>query len=150
MLLQVGLLVKEEVNHYIQFLIDCFTTHVHLGKKNGGLIMTLPNMWVQIFYGIAMCVILFRSVKSYALVRDLLFWVVIHLFLSPGWHHYMSFLPFILLWCYHKEAFSGLGLICICVPTLLIGHISKVYMPSTLLLVAHFGLCFSAGSPYVR
>lgn len=109
-------------------------THTQGVSTNGGLLLTLSAIWIEVMYAIVMCVVLIQSTRSYSrfsgrIEKTLLVWVTFHLFLSPGWHHYMSFLPFVLLWCFEKERlFSGIGLMCICLPVLFLGHIDGIYV----------------------
>jgi hypothetical protein len=61
----------------------------------------------------------------------MLIWVFLHLVLSPGWHHYMAFVPFVLLWCRDKKKgriFSGVGLFLILTPVFFLGSMEGVYV----------------------
>ena len=103
---------------------------------HGGLLTTISALSVEVLYAIVMCLLLVQSKRTYVsfsgrVEKTLFLWVTMHLFLSPGWHHYMSFLPFVLLWCRTKEkgfSFSTVGLMCICLPVLLLGHVEGVYV----------------------
>lgn len=109
-------------------------SHTQLQPIDHGLIGTLPLWLLEILYGVVLSVVIVHTKRAFAcrdeVWRYLMLLVVLHIFLSPGWHHYMSFLPFVLLWCFQKQGerfFSSIGLLCILFPVLFLGHVHTLY-----------------------
>lgn len=109
-------------------------SHTQLPPQEHGLLVSVPKWVIEILYGGILCVVSILTTRAFVyreeVWRYLMLWVVVHIFLSPGWHHYMSFLPFVLLWCFQRKKeryFSCLGLVCILLPVLFLGHVPSLY-----------------------
>ena len=121
-------------------------SHTQLAATELPRIFRISLLWLEVLWGIGViCIIVFTR-RRFVLSRDriarlFVLWVALHLLLSPGWHHYTAFLPFVLLWCWSRGEYiwSGLGLLIILLPVMILG----IY-PGTYAYYSAFGGTFWA------
>ena len=109
-------------------------SHTQLPPTELPRFFRLSLLGLEVLWGVGVICIVLCTRRMFILsnnriARLLLLWVALHLLLSPGWHHYAAFLPFVLLWCWSRGEYfwSGIGFLIVLLPVMILGIYPDTY-----------------------